>query len=376
MREMEDMEYLVPDYYPSFCCKVGACRTPCCDGWPVTFSMSDYFRLLGLDCSTEIKGQIDRALHLTDRPTEDEYAMILPGYDGRCPLRMADGRCAIHAEKGEDALPAVCRLYPRVVRDGEACCSNSCEAVVEMLRREEPLAFAEIQIEAKAVFRSRVHYYETGGREMRIRLWLIGFVQDRRYRLSGRLIQVGEATRRMEQALNAREGARVEALLSGEETVIAPEVSGGSDEALKMAASLLERLDEVSESIRDLGKAALERFEREGETGMDKARKSLALLCPHWETWFENLIVNHMFFSQYPFQDRPVNLHDEVTALYSVYALLRFMMLGAGDGTMERLVDITAALFRLVDHTAFDRYAVPILNEICGQEDIWKLLVI
>ena len=38
---------LVPDYYPSFVCKAGACRTPCCEGWPVTMSMGDYFRLLG-----------------------------------------------------------------------------------------------------------------------------------------------------------------------------------------------------------------------------------------------------------------------------------------------------------------------------------------
>ena len=369
------MEYLVPDYYSSFHCKIGACRTPCCDGWPVTFSMTDYFKLLGLDCSPVTKGRLDRALHLTEHPTEDEYAMILPGYDGRCPLRMVDGRCAIHTEMGEDALPAVCRLYPRGLREGEACCSNSCEAVVETLCRKEPLAFTSIRIETKAVFRPRVHFFEAGEREMKIRLWLIGFAQDRNDFLAERLNRLGEATRRMEQALNAHDDARIESLLSGEEIIAAPAISGELNKAMKIISALLERLDELSDSIRDYGKQALERFEREGESGMREARKRLSLLCPHWEAWLENLIVNHMFFSQFPFQDRPVSLRDEVTALFSVYALLRFMMLGAGNGTLERLVDIVAALFRLVDHTAFDRYAVPLLKEICGQTDLQMLLI-
>ena len=83
-----------------------------------------------------------------------------------------------------------------------------------------------------------------------------------------------------------------------------------------------------------------------------------------------------MFFSQFPFQDRPVSLRDEVPALFSIYALLRFLMIGAGDGTMERLINIAAALFRLVDHTAFDRYVAVILKEICKPEDTVHLLAV
>ena len=78
------------------------------------------------------------------------------------------------------------------------------------------------------------------------------------------------------------------------------------------------------------------------------------------------MLVNHMFFSRFPFQDRPVSILDETTALYSVYGLLRFLSIGAGNGTRERMIDIAAALFRLVDHAAFDRYAFPILRESGG----------
>ena len=57
------MDYLAPDYYRAFRCKIAQCRAPCCDGWPVTFSMSDYFRLLGVACSPGLKRRLDSALH-------------------------------------------------------------------------------------------------------------------------------------------------------------------------------------------------------------------------------------------------------------------------------------------------------------------------
>ena len=69
-------------------------------------------------------------------------------------------------------------------------------------------------------------------------------------------------------------------------------------------------------------------------------------------------------------------MKDETVALYAVYALLRFLSIGAGDGTLKRMTDIAAALFRLVDHTAFDRYAVPILKQICGEGSALKLLML
>ena len=80
--------YLVPDYFPAFSCKMGACRRPCCEGWPISVSMKDYFRLMGADCSAELRRRLDSGLHLSLHPSEDAYAQILPRYDGVCPLHM------------------------------------------------------------------------------------------------------------------------------------------------------------------------------------------------------------------------------------------------------------------------------------------------
>lgn len=370
------MDYLVPDYYQAFRCKIGQCRTPCCDGWPVTFSMSDYFKLLSVECSPELKRWLDSALHLTEHPTEEEYGMLLPRYDGTCPMRLADGRCGLQVEAGEDALPAVCRQYPRSIRPGECCCSNSCEAVIELLDREAPIQFQTISREEVASTKQRIHFFETGGREREIRLWLIAFLQDRSIPLRNRLCKLGQALRRLDGALTDHDFNTLDNLLSDKIAIATPKQYGSLVVALDIVRQMLERLDELSDSIRDYGQIALRHFGREGSISEKEISSRLSQASPHWQAWFENMMVNHVFFAQFPFQDRPVSLKDEIIALYAVYALLRFLTIGAGNGTKSRMADIAAALFRLVDHTAFDRYAVPILKQICADNLIINLLML
>lgn len=381
----ETHEFLVPDYYPSFSCKMGACRSACCVGWPITFSLEDYFKLLSLDCSPELKSKIDIALHIADHPTPEGYAQISPRYDGQCPLRMEDGRCALHAEMGDGVLAAVCRLYPRGVRnDGvyECSCANSCEAVPELLlQKTEPMQFIRLAltIDVPAV-PTRQFHFETAGREEEIRLWLIGMIQRREYALPQRLIWLGKALQEMDAALTAHDSRRVEALLSGSETVPVPQIREPKHEqllfGLDAANHLLEMLDERSQSIRDYGEEALAYF-GSGESEFDKylwAREQFERMIPTWENWFEQMLVNHMFFVQFPFQDRPVNLKDEFVALCAVYILLRFLCVGwtANHADVDSAVDVCAAAFRLIDHTEFDRYAAPILKQLGCDE--WETL--
>ena len=370
------MEVLVPEYYPFFRCKIGRCRSACCEGWPVTFSMREYFRLLSLECSPELKRRLDAALHRTARPTEEEYGQLLPGFDGRCPMRLADGRCALQAEEGESALPDVCRIYPRGLRPGEACCANSCEAVIELLEREEPLRFVKMALEVPCPPSARVCTFETCGREMEIRLWLIALLQDRSAPLPERLARIGAALADMDEALRRKDAAAVERLLSGEERPSRPGPLPPAGKGLPAVRLLLERLDDLSDSVRQWGEAALARFDREGPIGAEAADRRLREISSIWEAWMENILVNHMFFAQFPFQDRPVSLRDETIALWAVYALLRFLAVGAGDGTRERFVDTAAALFRLVDHTTFDRYAVPILKGFLPEDRLAEMLTV
>lgn len=373
----EDQTYLVPDYYPHFRCKQGACRTPCCEGWPISFSMQDYFRLLSVPCSSELRRKLDSAMHLCDHPMPEHYAQISPRWDGQCPLHLPDGRCQMHAELGEEMLSAVCRMYPRGVRTGEfreASCANSCEAVIEMLmNRTEPLRFLRIPVQhCLPDAPPRQHPFHTGGREQDIRLWLIGQLQNRAYPLPRRMLLLSEALMAVDHALAERDDARLDALLSGRMVMHAPEViDAGHDQllaGLEAAEHMLSIMDGHSRSIHDYGEAALAYF-GQGEsafTRYDAAREIFAGLVPEWEAWFEHLLVNHMFFAQFPFQDRPVPLKDEYLALCAVYVTLRFLCLGwtAEHPSREAAADVCAAAFRLIDHTEFDRFAAPILKKL------------
>lgn len=373
----DERAYLTPDYFPDFHCKMGACRAACCEGWPVSVSLTDYFKLLSVDCSPELRRKLDCALHISDHPSPEGYAQILPRYDGQCPLRLEDGRCGMQAELGEEMLAAVCRLYPRGVRPGEiseCSCANSCEAVVELLlAHPHPLRFVPL----RAAFGvpelpPRKFQFENAGREQEIRLWLIAFVQDRRLGLPRRLMRLGDAVLAMSAALADGDHERVERLLTGAEEAPLPEEIE-TDPAhlrfgLRAAGGMLRIMDERSESIRAYGEAALGCFGGEADA-YEKyilAREGFAALMPEWESWFENLLVNHMFFVQFPFQDRPVDLMDEFIALCAVYILLRFLCVGSAALQPERahIVDVVAAAFRLIDHTDFDRYAAPILKEL------------
>ncbi len=370
-------DYLVPDYYPDFRCKMGACRHACCEGWPVTISMKDYFRLLSVSCSPELRARLDVAMHVIPRPGEDEYAQILPAYDGRCRLMMEDGRCRIHAELGEDALADICRLFPRGVRvrDGYECsCANSCEAVVEIfLDHPEPLRFIRIPLDLRLpAYRAPENVFADAGYGQEIRLYYIGIMQDRGLELPERLMSLGIAMQEMEKALRADDGARIRALMAS-----SPEQFSGMtgkplqrhlDDGLEIARAMLELVDERSESVRSCGEEALRWF-AEGGNSIERyhaAAANFEAVIPDWRIFFEHLLVNHMFFEQFPFQDRPVPVKDEFLAVCAVYTLLRFLTVCriAVRPSVTEFTDVCAALFRLISHTAFDRFAADMLKRL------------
>lgn len=369
--------FLMPDYYQQFTCKMGDCRAACCEGWPISFSLQDYHHLIGVECSTDLRRKLDCAMHIKLHPTPEAYAEIAPRYDGNCPMRLEDGRCGLQAELGEEALSYVCRLYPRGIRtdgDRECSCANSCEAVLEMLfERDEPIEFEshEMTFDLPQTAARSVHF-ETLGRGQQIRLWLIRQMQQQALPLPQRLMATGHGLWAMEEALKAKDVEKVERLLQGKQRIVPlrPQelAQGHLDFGLEVARGMLKLLDERSVSIRSYGEAALEYF-GSGVGSFERyarARAHFESALPKWDIWFEHMLVNHMFFSGFPFQDRPESLRDEFVALCAVYALLRFLSIGWlwDKADRDSFVDVAAAVFRLVDHTAFDRYAAHMLKDL------------
>ena len=377
---METHTFLMPNYYPNFSCKMGACRSACCVGWPISISMKNYFYLLGLNCNEGLRHRLDCGMRMLDHPTEDEYARFEPRYDGDCPLRMQDGRCALHAELGEEILPDVCRLYPRGIRaeDGlyECSCANSCEAVLELLlKQQEPITFVRRRLTVEMPPEGeRESFFETLGMEQKVRLYLISVIQDRSMTLPQRLMCLGDVLDDMDMAFEKKDKAMLDRILS-ERRRIPPtgfDVSEISEEHLQFGLTIVEHMiaifDERSQSIRGCGEAALAYF-GDGEGVMESyraAKSHFEELMPTWEIFYEHMLVNHMFFSLFPFQDRPESMHSEYVALCAVYAILRFLGLGsmAERRDESRLIDGMAAAFRLIDHSEFDRLASHLLQRL------------
>ena len=382
-------DFLVPDYYLHFHCKIGGCRHACCVGWPVSISMQDYFHLLGVECSPELRRRLDDSLRIVQHPSREYYAQICPGYEGNCGLQLRDGRCALHAELGEEALSELCRLYPRGIRTGrvwECSCANSCEGVLEMfLHREEPLAFGYQSLTLEAPPQpAREFPIETGGHEEDIRQYLIRILQDRRQSLPGRLMAMKTVLDELQCAIAKQEMSRIEKVLESPLPLSCLSPQPVTQEhlvcSLEIAERLVEEVEEHSRSVHEYGVSALAWFRQDGDPceRYTQALRNFQTLVPRWECFFEHVFVNHAFFEQFPFQDRPLDLPDEHIGLCAGYALLRFLCLGwlAEHPAEEDFVDVCAATFRLLDHTAFDAYSAQLLKGlgVSTTEELWDFI--
>lgn len=360
MKETND--FLMPEYYSEFRCKMGECRTACCVGWPISVSLENYFKLIGMDCTPALRSRLDVGLRMSDRPTPEHYACFNPRYDGNCPMRMEDGRCSIHAEMGEDALADVCRLFPRGIRvDGvrECSCSNSCEAVAEIfLGMPEPMKFVRKKITVEVPDGSdntgHVHTEEEQSKRMAI----IAQLQSRDKSLPQRIAELGEKMGRTETAVGC-----------------------GVDGAA-LLIPMLKTLAEHHDSITDYAAEAISCFA--GADGVydcaayEKARAEFEERFPGSEILFEHLLVNHIFFSRFPITGRKMAEIDVWKALVLIFALLRFVSIGytASHSDENGLVDAAAACFRMIDHTEFEPYAAALLRKYAadGDEGVCALL--
>ena len=367
--------FLMPDYYKDFSCKKGDCRSSCCKGWKVTFSLKDYFKLVSEECSEELRNRLDKGVKISLKPTPDAYAEIQHDFIGNCPMLLSDGRCAIHAEIGLDALGEVCKLYPRGLRkepDYECSCANSCEATLELLfSKDETIKFVKNQLDIVAPSNlKRLVKFETQGKEQEIRLWIIDILQNREFPLPQRLMNLGLALNDLKTVLDSKDVNQINNLIEKSYEIKNVNFNINKDHLLSgltIIKELLKLIDEKSNSVKSYGEEALKLFNNNStfET-YEKAKTIFETKIPKWEIWFEHMLVNHMFFEQFPFQDRPEGPWEEFVSICAIYAILRFLSIGwmSNKANISDFVDMSAALFRLIDHTVFDRYASYTLRKL------------
>lgn len=379
----EDHEFYIPDYFLKFSCKMGACRSACCERWQISLSMKNYFSLLGVQCSRELRRHLDCAMRITDHPNEECYAAFEAGYDGNCKMRRDDGLCSIQKELGEAALPDICRLYPRGIRKCggrlECSCANSCEAVPELfLGRREPISFVKcrlpLPIPEDLLCDDRVG---VPAAENDIRMFFISFMQDKKMPLIERLRKICVLAKALDSGENIIESSVREKIMSdytaehcGVPAIDAVMKKNGT---LPLMAKLVDIMNRNG-SLRNYGSEAAAYFAESDNAAeaYDSADKKLREKFPDFDSYIEHLLVNHMFFTLFPFTSREITAFEEAEALCAVYEVLDFLLVGAaGKGIDdEKLTDITAASFRVIEHTHFDIKAAKFMKE-SGTFDIF-----
>lgn len=291
------------DYYKDFKCKCGDCRSVCCGGWGITVSDGEYFRLIGLDCPAELRYILDCALAVVDDPAPERYAMMKPSYTGKCRLINEEGLCSLQIACGEEVLPAVCRMYPRSLTEKHAGCSASCERVVELLMRDAPLSFSSPLPEPMAGYVKALQNCEKPLRERIAALLPEVFDHGYTYFYFGLL-----------------------AMYTG------------------IMAEASERFAEVVyKDFYEYGK------DRGGEERLYKDIAAFDNRFPKADRWFENLIINRMFITDFPGDD----IKTALCGVVCEYALVRFI--SARCETEEQFADKIAALYRYIGHTNFNK---------------------
>ena len=331
----EETRYLKADYYDDFACKCGQCRNSCCEGWEIAVGMQDYFRLIGLDCAPEMHHRLECAFRAPASPSPERYRLISPNWLGFCPLHSEEGLCTLQLECGAQALPEICRVYPRSLKEvaGErrACCSGSCEAVIEALMRPSPLALREGTLSAAPECAQ-----SADAQGLALNRACLALLQDRALPLRDRL-------------------KRICGLFSGGD---ASEADGGAEAGLSDLVRAMEALRADFPSLDHFGAQAMERYALENSSALARYRAdadALQARFPQWENWFENILVNHFFYACVPCVDARLKPRDVRAGVCAAYGMMRAVcaarfvdLPGQAD-----MADALAGVFRMIEHSAF-----------------------
>ena len=334
--------YLVPDFYKEFACKCGECRISCCEGWDITISQKEYYDILSLDTSEELGSRIMRAFYIPKDAAPEHFAVLNHDWLGRCPLRGEDGLCMLQVEKGEDAIPQLCKRYPRSIRPdlSEATLSNSCERMIEMLlNRTTPIKYVMTDLP-----------YESTGHEapdrFALRMQCIGILQDRHSSLKESLLSLGNLICGRSPGERTFEGC------------------------LTALLTFCDLYAEISPSISDYCLYAKRSLDGISAEGYKDRYRSLKDMVPDMEITLENLLINHMFYEKFPFSETRENEEEEFVSMCGLIGFLDLLITGNSDriSCQDDMVDLLSHAFRMIEHTSF-HYNAHVLLSQAGFDD-------
>lgn len=351
------LEYdLRPVYYDKFQCLAGNCRFTCCKGWRITFDRKDFMALKRLTGSAELNARMVNALHRirSNAISPAFYGEFrLPGEGGDCPLHCENGLCLLQAEKGHEALPWVCRIFPRYENPSlsgylERALSPACEGVLALLwDLPEGIDFCVNPLPKRREYNPAQANGALSPYFQEIRSRCIDFLQDRRLPLPKRIMLMGLALKSLADGETSLERWMDRAELLSEQAAELP-LSIDRDPAL--IKFLANNIRFIHEFCADQGDFFGLQQELTGiqDTGVtaEGQRKSAFSTAPYlsarsrYETRFgnreyfmENLMVSLFFQLKFPELDSLESLWKSYVSFCNLYSLYRFLaVMSCRDG--------------------------------------------
>lgn len=213
---------LIPDYMEEFRCIGSDCPDSCCQGWTVAIDQPTYRKYRKVT-DPALRERLHRHVvrNRNGARSADQFARIRLDKRGACPFLTEARLCEIQSRLGAAALSHTCRTYPRTVNrvDGvpEMSATLSCPEVARLaLLREAGIEFKEVEGQAEAVNRQiqsqgdgslAAHFWD-------MRIFAIQTLKDRRFPVWQRLLLVGFATRRLQEAVDGGRMAEIPAILA------------------------------------------------------------------------------------------------------------------------------------------------------------------
>lgn len=362
---------LRPAYYDRFHCLMGECVYNCCQAtWRISFNKKDYLSLKRLDCSPELGGKLKQTLRRIKGKTQSEQnygEFVAAGGKGHCPLQREDGLCALQREKGEDALPQVCRIFPRrewAMLSGfwEKSLSPACEGVLELLwDLPGGVEFASDPLPEKDRCIAEVKPDFLNPQFQEIRSRCIDLLQNRSYSLPQRILLMCTVLKELAEEKTDVEGwlAQTRALAGAGSALAEALRLPGPERGLPLFLSAnLKVLGTVSDGDAMFGPVLDEVMNglgivpQEGSTRVDLRLEPYLTAQARFEENFkgrdyfmENLMVSLFFHMGLPDVDSGEALWKSCVKFCNLYSLYRFM---AVMSCREGAPGDKAELFRMI----------------------------
>lgn len=365
---------LIPVFYQNFRCLAQDCRDSCCVGWKITFDKKDYLRLRRLEAPAELKERLEKDVRRERKGANGGvfYGKFdLESHNGRCPFLNEEGLCSIQLACGGEALPRVCREYPRSIRYTTAAreytLSTSCEGVLQQLWElpegvefvEDPLPKAEQKMASVVKGENLTRYFAP------LRAMCVDILQERSLPLTERMLYLGMTLQRLMaedwESLDADEWigreASPAALAGG-----ALELPGNRGMYLAQNLEALNRVSALHKGWTAGIYAALE-YEEAGTPdreckviyspgAYDEALEEFEAAFGERAYFFENVMVAAALYLGFPHLGSREALWKSYVSLCSLYSFFHFVsVLGCkGEATKERLFHMIVMASRATLH--------------------------